>query len=560
MFKDSLNTKTRGRYYFSPPGTPFVSVAHHYGSRVWFDGNYEIIEGLGEDRTSKQSWDRGDEPAVLPNNVLIGDDSCLTDGANYAKRLDHDGLRNGFAIACYAPEVPLDPYWEIASSWDVCSLQFFYATIVKWMYLQDVMRIRFAFWLLLGPLAEVIWIRHTGIFPDIVIVKMPKFTIVVLDGTDNFQQLAMQAFAGISSPQNFGTYSTYPFWYASSTYVDERLTAYAVNPLRPIMLVGHSHGAVTLDNLAVRYLEGNPERVVRTMTFGAPKPGDERMQEILTRAMGISIANEDDIVTSTPPSRLVIFPVAQYLLRPDLFLWENWFEEPNRARMNFDGELRFNIDPTIDGALLRHMVIQIALGQPFDIVQPHFITEYRLRIERRCGQTEWPVSQPLWVWLHDLPYDPGRVGLPSPILAPMGGIGLAENVGKLCPCCPETLSPVKFTLRLGAPGYWFNGLTIQVEENAFTEGCFWLGVRVEGIYSFSAGALSDIATPSIVLTGFGFRDSTNSGWESLFSDMTITTRTCSPWFYVATGEIFLVTNEVRAATGDFATLTVISVP
>src|SRR5215472_17414407 len=35
LFRDSPNTLVRGRYYFSPPGTPFYTNPTNLGSRVW---------------------------------------------------------------------------------------------------------------------------------------------------------------------------------------------------------------------------------------------------------------------------------------------------------------------------------------------------------------------------------------------------------------------------------------------------------------------------------------------------------------------------------------------
>lgn len=561
LFRDSPNTKTGGRYYFSPPDCDFVGVMHHYGSRGWYDGNYEILPSLGEDINTRQKWDRGDEPAVLPNAEQIGSDDCLTNGAAFNKALTTDGMRNGFPIACYTPAVALDPFWEIASSWDICSLQFFYATIIKWMYIEDEVRIRMAFVLLLGPLAETTYIKGTAVFPDLVICKFPTFTVVVADGTNSFQQLAMQAFAAISPPTNIGIYSTYPLWYAASTYIIDKMIALGVNNAKPLLVVGHSYGGVAMQNVAARLIAADDTRVIRAMTFGDPKPGDQRLKDLLLAVPGISLCNEEDIVCSIPPSRLVIFPVATALFLPILFVWTAWHSETNRARQNIDGELSFNVDPIIDSPLLTHLVNQIVLGQPFDTVQPHFISEYRRRIEVRCPRPEWPVSTILWRWLHDLPLAVAAVALTGGQSVAKGGIKLSRLVGKICPCCLTTPSPIKFTVKFNAPGYFFDGETVQIEEQGSFPGCFWLGFRLFSGNEIDAAVLAPNSSPGTIDPGCVVTDTSNIQWGCFNGSMTVTAFTCAPFFFSATGEI--VTGPPSGPwvpTGDFATLEVVSVP
>ncbi len=116
------------------------------------------------------------------------------------------------------------------------------------------------------------------------------------------------------------------------------------------------------------------------MTFGAPRPGDQRLQDYLRKTLGISIANDDDIVCSVPPGLIVTFPVAIAFNLPEILVWDQWIREPNRARQALDGSLTFNVDPIIDTPLLTHLLNQILAVQPFDPVGPHRIAEYRQKI------------------------------------------------------------------------------------------------------------------------------------------------------------------------------------
>lgn len=308
-------------------------------------------------------------------------------------------MRDGFALACWMPDVPLDPGWEIASTWSACSLQLFYATVIGWMYEGNVANITTAFQLLLGNSAVVTWHVGTASFPDVVTVVTLSFSIVVFDGTQTFQQLATQAFLGISTPTNFGAISTFPLWYNSASRGNAFLTADGANPTAPVMLVGHSYGGASASILASRYRLAQAGRDVRLLTFGDPKVGDARLVDLLTTCPGISIANEDDLVTALPPDLLQLAPVIIALGVPGLLVWNAWLREPNRALQDGNGNLTFNANPILDFPTLLTFAQQALASQQINFIAPHTIEEYRRRILLRCPQCGWPVSAALCLFI-----------------------------------------------------------------------------------------------------------------------------------------------------------------
>jgi hypothetical protein len=409
FFADSPATKTGGRYYFAPPGTPFVGTSHFYWSRRWLETNWSKIQGLGEDLESLQPWYNGAAPAVLPRATQVGNDLCFNQGDSINNALTTDDMHNGFITSCYSPAVPLDPLWETASSFDICALQFFYATLISWSYKGEFARIATAFTMLLGPDAVTTTVPGTLPLPDVTVCKMPNFSIVVVDGTRDFQTFAMQAFATLVPPLNFGVFSTFGFWYATGNYIRSVIDSLGVDGNAPIFFAGHSYGAVSSDTLIGRYRAGNPARVIRRISFGSPKPGDARLQELLASCPGISLANDDDIVCSVPPNFLTTFPVVALFPLLALSTWWTWVREPNRARQALNGALDFNEDPIIDTPLLTHLINQIVALQPFDVIDPHFIDAYRARIETRCPDPAWPISAALWNYLHGIDPRPGTL-------------------------------------------------------------------------------------------------------------------------------------------------------
>ena len=304
LFGDAPGTSTPGRYYVCPPKTPFVSVPNLYLSRTWLDNNFINVQGLGEDLTTKHTWDNGTPPAVLPNNEIIGSDDCIRDGDSIVNGLDFTKIRNGFSISCYAPAVPRDPIWEAASTYQSCSLQYFYAKAIEWVYEHDIAKLTTAFRMLLGPATTVQFFLGTSALPDMCVAKTNTCSVIVIDGTTTFQQGALQAFMGIDLPFNFGAFGTQPLWYTASTHASNNLVAAGIDVTKPIMIAGHSYGGACASVLMARILGSGRTQPFRMITYGNPKPGDERLRQILESADAIHLANDDDVVTALGPDLL----------------------------------------------------------------------------------------------------------------------------------------------------------------------------------------------------------------------------------------------------------------
>lgn len=399
-------TTTSGRYYFSPRGTPFVDAEHNFISRNWNDRNWPHGQGLGEDLATDQTWSNGQAPAVPPNNEVIGDPLCLILGEPISNALPYNQIRDGFNTACFRPTVPLDPLWETASSFSQCSLQFFYATVLQWIYNGEASKISTAFQLLLGPSVVTTFHGEAGIFPAMVTVISPEFSIAVVTGTTSYQQLALQGFFGLTGPQNVGRFSCNLVHYACSQYIHDTLVSDGALPAVPVFLVGHSYGGVSAHVLAGRYRFGLPARTIRTLTFGDPKPGDNRLHELLAAVPGIALHNTEDFVTILPPDLVNIFPVSVALGLVALLLMDRWEYSPNRTMMDEAGALFPNQSTAISTATLTNYVLRAQANLPLGVIFQHAIPVYRERILARCPNREWPISLPLWNLLMEL--DLGR--------------------------------------------------------------------------------------------------------------------------------------------------------
>jgi pimeloyl-ACP methyl ester carboxylesterase len=390
---------TTGRYYFCPPSTPFVGGPTNYGSRRWLDNNFINVQGLGEDLTSKQPWYNGGQPAALPRNEIIGISDCVANGESINDAITVADLKNGFNSACFVPAVPLDPTWVTASSWQSCSLQYFYAKMIEWTYTANTANVRTAFQMLLGADTTVNYFAGGGLLPDMHIALNPQCSVVVIDGTTNFQQLALQAFLGIDRPQSFGQFSTQSLWYSGSQFVIDNLNALGAPPDLPVMLAGHSYGAAVAAVTFARLKFFNSSRPLGAITYGIPKPGDFRLGNVFEGSNSLHLANDTDIVTTLGPDVLELAPVLDTIPIPILSNWTYWKRPANSTLMLGNGDLRANVGALLDYQTLLALTIDALTSTNPSPILGHVIGTYLGRILLRCPQPEWPITPALWNFL-----------------------------------------------------------------------------------------------------------------------------------------------------------------
>jgi Lipase (class 3) len=397
LFNDSPRTRTPGRYYFTT--AQFLQGFHNLGSRNWNDLNNGIGQGLGEDIAWPQTWDRGDPPPVLPNAEVVGSAECITNGESIANAIPFTLTDSGLPFACWVPHVEGDPIWSKAGAWYSCSMQYFYATAITLLYNRDEPNLTLIFTQLLGPTITTHFHMGTTQLPDVFIVKSPDCTVILVDGTMNFQQLALQVFLGVHGPLNQGIFSTLDIWYTAASWVNAWAGTDGVDPALPVILCGHSYGAAACNVLAARYRYIRPLGQVRLMTFGDPKPGDVRMARILGGTAGLALANDDDLVTIICPDATTIWPVSVSLANYTLVVWDQWKRPPNQALQRQDGSLNFNRYAVTDFNTLRAASVNAIGNLPLGVITGHFLSQYRSRILARCPSAEWPVSNALLVLL-----------------------------------------------------------------------------------------------------------------------------------------------------------------
>ena len=412
LFKDS-NVLTRGRYYFAPPDTPMYEGFHNLGSSTWYDRNNGLVQGLGEVINPTRIWSSGTVIATVPENHIVGSADCLAQGESIADAAEPADLIDGFPSACYVRTMANDRLWHVASEFQRCTIQRFYATILDWMYDHNVALAPEAFKELLGDDAPFRFHRGNGILPDVITWTGPDFILVVVYGTRNFQQLALQAFSLVQPPQNFGGFGTAFLWNGAASWILERMQTAGFSGNMRVFFAGHSYGGCAALVLAARLKIANADRVIRYITYGCPKIGDERLSALVRQCDGVNMANDDDIVTVLPPDRITLFPVAIALGQPAFFTWAEWQRPHNQLSLSRFGTIRPNDFPLLDYDTLFRLASNIINHVVIDPIRPHYMEEYLRRIELRCPGPRWPIDKKLSDWLYEEGFDLDYEDFPS---------------------------------------------------------------------------------------------------------------------------------------------------
>lgn len=391
LFRGRPDMQTAGEYYFSPAETPFYAGWHNLSSAVWHDANHPQIIQLGE-APVKRSWRSGDFRVADVRESAIGNADCLQFGEDPADTVPAEMLVDGFIPACHLTEVEVDVLWEQVSSYESCATQRIYASLLVMLYEGDEANIRKTISDWLGDSVVVSITLHTGVRNGVITLRLGAWMAAVVDGTFNAQELALQAFIFPRGPQNFGPYSSHPFWLESSTYILSILQANGMQAGQKFFICGHSYGAAVSYNLLARFRHWEPDRLLRYCTFASPKIGDERMVRLIQRCDGISIINDSDFVTILPPDRWTVAPFAALLGGIIVALYEQWWRPPSQWLVALDGSFTGGATPNLDYYTLRALVDEMLAGRTLDPSISHRMPAYVGRLQTRCPDEEWPIN------------------------------------------------------------------------------------------------------------------------------------------------------------------------
>lgn len=298
LFKNSTRT-VEGVWYFAPEKTPFYPYPHPLGRRDFFNNIPRITPVLGETFGAREFYS-GEPPAVIPLPVLVGDKNCISEGLDpgtvsvkprspFCGRIMPD--------ACYEAIDVLD---ETTNHKD-CVFGFNAAVILDELGADLAGGIDAANHYF-GDAATITGFERAAPFtPRSLVVRVRDHCFTFCEGTQMWQQWITQISQAAFGATNIGTFGTVPLWNDTATLLLNRITLAGGNASRRFVFVGHSLGGASCAIAAARIKSGVPTRIVELVTFGSPKPGDDRLAGLLAKTPGTHYVNEGDPVPYVPP-------------------------------------------------------------------------------------------------------------------------------------------------------------------------------------------------------------------------------------------------------------------
>lgn len=299
-------------------------------------------------------------------------------GVPYAATFD------GIIETCLVKQSADEILWTRVSDFQNCNLQRMYGFALLSMSNDDAPALERVLRNFVGPGPVISFTPSNGIFNGCTTVTSSTWQLVLLDGTRNAQQFALQAFNAIAGPQDFGGFSTNPFWFDASNIAQAKMLADGQAAGMRLMIVGHSYGGAVASIIAARNRQADAGRKIVYLTFGCPKVGDVRFVNLLLQCTGLCISNDGDLVTILPPDRNTLAPILALFPLIPLYLWENWRRPMPQQLLDAAGNIKLNAQTPTDTTTILALTTQVLAQQNLDPITQHFLVAYTGRLFNRC--------------------------------------------------------------------------------------------------------------------------------------------------------------------------------
>lgn len=329
---------------------------------------------------SKHQYSSGSPTGPVPAAVRIGSKSCLQYGETLPLPVLDRKIHNGWDTRCFTARP--QPEDLPAFQYDIrdCHTQRHAAEILELMYSDaDAAEAKFV---------EFYPGASTAVYPNLPNVPWPGsligliegHTIVVIPGTTNFLQWALQGMWGAIGIISQGRYSTLQLWNDAARRIVTRIDDAGGTDDGPIAFVGHSYGGTVASVLAAIYSVNTPNRLVSVLTFGSPKPGDSRLSIILDRLRQVHLVNRSDPVPYLPPNTREFSGVLGYAGVTLTSRWNQYERPTEQIGLNPDGSRTNNPSGEDLWGQVAWIILQAVLGYfPAALVE-HNMFCYRERI------------------------------------------------------------------------------------------------------------------------------------------------------------------------------------
>jgi Lipase (class 3) len=346
---------------------------------------------LGEALSPRQPWDNGAAPVFAPLFHAVGSDDCFVAGETLESGLAlTDGRRfESWPAACFI-SAPLEDFgW--ASAVYRCAVQSWWASRLNELNIGQVgvcvaqLEQRFND-------ADVHFFAGDFFAPPITTVVHPEYTIIIYEATQNAAQALVEVIEGVQAPENFGLYGTTEIWNEQAMRGIRKAAIRGAGNTEPILLIGYSYGGASAMVAAGILRLANAGRTVRYLTFGAPKPGDRRLRDLITLpTVGCAVANDNDFITSIPWNAAQLTPIIPILLR-NLLRWADWYPPLETWLLFADGHVVQNAYPQPSGQEILDLIELVWTTGTLFGYPAHQITIYLDRTNLRCPGNPAPAN------------------------------------------------------------------------------------------------------------------------------------------------------------------------
>lgn len=525
-----------------------------FDSPVWWEKNWECVPPpLGQIIGDKIAWNPGDPPILRPRNVTVGSSTCIANGESISSglRLDNPNRFGSWPLACLVESDVND--WGRWADVYVCRVQQYWVTRLLEMDGGQIDR-------LLDTLLETFpgsacrWDAGQQFLPPCFTVVHPQYAIAGIQATSNAEQALVEVIQGVLGPVDVGGFSTARLWHDQATRVLGVLEAQGANPNAPILFVGHSYGGAAAAVCAAMCRLARPNRIIRFLTFGSPRPGDVRLSQLCgLPTRGLAMVNQGDLIGSIPPDLADLLP-AQLVLGVDLTNFDRWIPVRETWLQRPDGEVLPNEFPVIATADLVELIDHVWTHGTFFGYPAHTLLEYRIRIFLRCAGDLAAVGAVAF----GLQLAPGNLELAGidAQVQPLVIYGLEVGTAKLSvsPGLPRGVEEIKTpytqndmpTLQLGPPYKADGNLDLTNLSTRFI---------VQGKLSL----IKPQSTIALGPLGLGFANSTcRTRFQAPYdTDFTFDVMPrADVWWEIPSGFVFFGSNRLRMSATDLTAMSV----
>lgn len=382
-FYRDVPDETEVVWYPVPDDTPFLPHSHVFGSWEWVEDNRPNQRTPGGVELGEQIEASRIFPGrPLPRRTtftgkLCGDPAEWLNGASLPI-VPPVLLPDGFPPCCGQTSVPM---WDISDCADLAKM----AECLRLQYNGAVVVKNY----LIEQFGEVWTFPYTQendatLMPGYIVADNPDWAMVIVSGTTNFNQYMQQALGSLA-PGGRGTpagntYATSNVYEDAGRVIANRVRQF-IDFGKKVLVIGHSYGGCAAHVATAKLGDSADEYQIYLATFGAPRSGDLRLHDIVSRvAEGVAnVINDGDPVPRFPiwtsSALAAAFPLAPFNV------WGYWSNNPNRLGLRIDGTMYANPSSYITTDLAVWILARFFAGGFVFAFGDHDTGEYKRRLE-----------------------------------------------------------------------------------------------------------------------------------------------------------------------------------